>query len=339
MKKSHTVKSAEQSAVLSREERRRIRRRRRFVRRAVVIAVALLVVAAVVFSFIEVAKALRGQTTSFLGVKAIEVECVDGTVRYSNEEIIVASGIYLNQSLLGLNKVQASQRVLEKFPYLNYVEVKNTSFSTVCIRVAETKVLAAVQAGDQWLIVGENNHVLERVTEENLPSGVVRVVGATMLSTDLRADALDERRLGVCTTLVQAFAASGLTKDITTIDVTEQTNLHLLWKDRLDIVLGNESNMVGQVAAFKEILPTLIKNNGENITGRLDMSSYSDDNDGNDRAVFTPADELRPSTTTGDVTADSTTAAGAVGSGTTTAGTAMGTTGSTVTGSTTAAAA
>ena len=291
-----------------RAEKRRRRRRRRMIRTATVLIVAAFLLAAIVWGVIEVAKASKGESASFFGVKAIEVEFVDGegTVRYSPEEIIRASGIFVNQSLLAVNKVQASNRVLEQFSYLDYVEVKNSSFSTVCIGVSEAKVLAALQAGKDWLIIGENNHVLERVTTQNLPADLPRIVGGTALSEQLGGDALDERSLRICSTVLGAVEQCGL-QDVTVVDITEKTNLRFWWKNQVDVVLGNESNLAEQVRAFNRLLPTLIEKNGDSVSGQLDMTSYADDKTENDRAVFTPADALEKphnSTTDGDENTD-----------------------------------
>lgn len=297
-----------------RAEKRRRLRRRRIIRVTVVVVVLAFLLAAIIWSVIEISKASRGESASFFGVKAVEVEFVDGegTVRYAKEDIIRASGIYVNQSLLAVNKVKASNSVLDAFPYLDYVEVKNTSFSTVCIRVSEVEVLAAVQTAQDWLIIGENNHVLERVTTENLPTELVRIIGAQPLSEELGGDALEERSLRVCTTICDTAKAKNV-EGITTIDITEKTDLRMWWKDRVKIILGNESNLVAQVDAFGQMLPTLLEKNGSNVTGQLDMSSYADDKTENDRAVFTPADSLKKplfdnEPSTDDPAADSTTA-------------------------------
>lgn len=301
-----------------RAEKRRRRRRRRIIRLVTVLFVAVFLIAAIVWGVIEITKASKGESASFFGVKAIEVEFIDGegTVRYPKEDIIRASGLFVNQSLLAVNKVQASNSVLQQFPYLDYVEVKNTSFSTVCIRVAEAEVLAALQLPQDWLIVGKNNHVLEQVTTENLPADLPRILGAAPVSTTLGGDALDERSMRICATVISAVEANEL-KGVTAIDLTEKTDLRLWWKERVEVLLGNETNLSAQVTAFHRLLPTLVEKNGETVAGQLDMTSYADDRSENDRVVFTPADALKkPEQNTenedenAESTTDGTTAAG-----------------------------
>ncbi len=306
------------SVKISRAEKRRRIRRRRIIRLTTVIVVAVFLIAAIVWGVIEIRKASKGESASFFGVKAIEVEFVDGegTVRYPKEDIIRASGLFVNQSLLAVNKVQASTAVLQQFPYLDYVEVKNTSFSTVCIRVAEAEVLAALQTEQDWLIVGRNNHVLERVTTEALPADLLHIVGATPVETSLGGDAMDERSLRICTTVFDAVEACELT-GVTTLDVTEKTDLRLWWKDQVEILLGNESNLTAQVTAFKKMLPTLVEKNGDSVAGQFDMTSYADDKSDNDRAVYTPADSLKKTEKNDENKGDNTT--GTTGAGDTAA--------------------
>lgn len=284
------------SAQARRAEKRRRLRRRRIIRLVTVLFVAAFLIAAIVWGIIEITKASKGESASFFGVKEITVEFVDGegTVRYPKEDIIRASGLFINQSLLAVNKVQASNSVLQQFPYLDYVEVKNTSFSTVCIRVAEAEVLAAMQLPQDWLIVGKNNHILEQVTVEDLPADLPRIIGAAPVETALGGDALDERSLRICSTVINAAQASEL-EGLTAIDVTEKTDLRLWWKDRVEVLLGNESNLAAQVKAFDLLLPTLVEKNGETVAGQLDMTSYADDKNENDRAVYTPAECLKKS--------------------------------------------
>ena len=98
---------------------------------------------------------------------------------------------------------------------------------------------------------------------------------------------LDERSLRVTATLLSAARQYGLA-DVTGIQLGQKTNIRLMWKNQIEVVLGNESNLALQIKALVGILPTLLNNNGEGATGRLDMRSYADGDAANDRAIFSP---------------------------------------------------
>lgn len=65
------------------------------------------------------------------------------------------------------------------------------------------------------------------------------------------------------------------------------------------------------------MLPTLLQNNGANAKGQFDLRSHSDDDQENDRGIFTPEDILNSQPTTTAPAAGTSSAAG----GGTTAGT------------------
>ncbi len=277
--------------------RRRRRRRRRMMSMAVILSVVLvlaLVVTLLILRGIGISKSNRGEASSFLAVKAIEVE---GKSRYSTEEIIEQSGIFVGQSLMAVNKAKSHDDLLEAFPYLCRVEISNSAFDTVRITVEETKVLGAVQLDKDWMVVGENNHALERLEEKKLPKTILRIKGARLAGTAIGQPLLDDRSLGVCHALLSAAAQYGVT-DFTTLDITEKTNVQVWWKGRVCLLLGNESNIAAQIGAFSDLLPTFLKNNGDAVKGRLDMTSYADDDADNDKAIFTPQDLLVTMTTT-----------------------------------------
>lgn len=271
--------------------RRRRRRKLMIIRTAIVLSIVLLLLlvgALVVLKIVGTQQSKRGETTGFLAVREILVE---GETRYSVEEIIEKSGLYVGQSLMGVNKVQAHDLLLEAFPYLNTVQIGNASFDTLRIRLTETPVLAAVQTDVDWIIVGENNHAMERLTEDSIPSGVRRVVGATFIQEQIGQPLLDERSLRVCRTLTASASLYGL-QGMTTIDMTEKTNLSILLNERIEVVLGNETNIPAQIEMLVESLPVLLQNNGADAAGRLDMTTYADNDPNNDKAIFTPQEIL-----------------------------------------------
>ncbi len=286
------MKQQSEKAIEARQAaRRRRRRRRKIMRFFIVLAVLLLLVLVgtlVVLHIIGAQQSKRGETTDFLGVKAIKVE---GDTRYTAEELIEESGMYVGQSLLAVNKVQAHDALLAAFPYLCRVDIGNVSFDTIRIRVEETEVLGAVETADGWMVVGENNHALELLPADGLPADILQIKGATLENEQIGEALLDERSLRICNTLVEAAQVYGL-DNMTGIDITEKTNIALKWGAGLQVLLGNETNLTAQIQVLVATMPTLLQNNGENVTGRLDMTSYADDDPDNDKAIFTPQELL-----------------------------------------------
>lgn len=271
--------------------RKRRRRKLMIMRTAIVATIVLLIgliTLGVVFKIVADQKSARGEKVGFLAVQEIVVE---GDTRYSDEEIIKASNLYVGQSLLSVNKVKAHAALTAAFPYLDTVEVGNNSFYSLHIRVTEVPVMAVVEREDGWMILGDNNRALELVTDEQIPADVVRIKGATYENEAVGKSLLDERSLRICRALVGAAGRYGL-DSMTTIDISSKTKISILLNDRMQVVLGNETNLENQVRALTGLLPSLYNNNGEDAAGRLDMIFYSDEDKSNDKAIYTPQEVL-----------------------------------------------
>ena len=276
----------------ARQKARQRRRRQLMVRRTLLIlgilVLVALIVTIVVMKIVADQKSAKGETVDFLAVKEIVVE---GDTRYSDQQIIDASKLYVGQSLLSVNKVTAHDNLTAAFPYLETVEVSNASFYTIHIRVSEVPVMAVAACDDGWMILGDNNRALELVTEENVPENLVRIQGATFEGKEVGKSLLDERSLRICETLIHAARRYDL-KNMTTIDLTTKTRISILLDERLQVLLGNENHLTTQIEALVGALPTVYKNNGEDANGRLDMLFYADTDTTNDKAIYTPADVL-----------------------------------------------
>lgn len=273
------------------EARRRYRRKLMIRRTLIVLAVLLMVLLAIawgVMSIIGSQQSKNKVTTNFLAVQEILVE---GDTRYSAEDIIEKSGLYVGQSLFGVNKVQSHDRLKEAMPYLDTVEIGNKGLFTLRIRVAETPVMGAVKIKKGWLVLGENNRALEHIQKGNPPEGALQIVGASLAGEEVGETLLDERSLRVCNTLVAAAKLYKL-DGLTTVDMSNKTKITLLINERLEVVLGNETNIPEQIEMLADTLPTLYDNNGINASGRLDMTTFADSDPDNDRAVYTPPELL-----------------------------------------------
>ena len=275
-----------------RQQARQRKRRQLLIKRTIIVAVALLLVAliatAIVVKIVADQKNAKHEKVGFLGVKEIVVE---GETRYTDEQLIKASGLYVGQSLLSVNKVKAHDALAAAFPYLETIDVSNASFYVLRIRVTEVPVMAAVELEEDWMILGDNNRALERVKEDAIPEGTVRIRGAVFEGQVVGKSLLDERSLRITRTLIEAATRYDLAS-MTTVDMTAKTKIFIMLNERMQVVLGNETNLANQIKALVDILPTLYKNNGEDAAGRLNMLFYNDSDKKNDKAIYTPEELL-----------------------------------------------
>lgn len=90
-----------------------------------------------------VAVALTMGATVFFQVETV---AVTGNSRYSQEEIIKATGIQTGDNLFRMNKYQIAHQVLQGLPYVEELTIRRALPSTIVITVKEWDTVARVEA-------------------------------------------------------------------------------------------------------------------------------------------------------------------------------------------------
>lgn len=90
-----------------------------------------------------VAVALTMGATVFFQVETV---AVTGNSRYSQEEIIKATGIQTGDNLFHMNKYQIAHQVLQGLPYVEELTIRRALPSTIVITVKEWDAVARVEA-------------------------------------------------------------------------------------------------------------------------------------------------------------------------------------------------
>ncbi len=218
---------------------------------------------------------------------------VSGNTRYDDKAIVGESGLKLGQSVFSVNKAAAAKKIEATFPYVEKAVVKSPSFNTITIEITEARVLGAMYGSGNWLIVGSNGKVLETMpVESDRPGRYFYLQGATPAQdAAIGSTAMDERSVRIVSTVLDAVETYKI-EGIMGIDMRDKSRISLNWKNSLSIVLGNESNLSAEIKLLSSTLPQILEKNGGVLSGRLDMSSYSDGNDNNDQIIYTPQDVL-----------------------------------------------
>ncbi len=87
--------------------------------------------------------ALTAGATVFFRVEHI---IVDGNARYTQEEVVAASGIQLGDNLYGLNKLKIDSGIRAALPYIGDLTIRRALPSTIVITITEWEAVARVAA-------------------------------------------------------------------------------------------------------------------------------------------------------------------------------------------------
>lgn len=219
---------------------------------------------------------------------------VTGNDRYSDKELISASGIQLEQNVFSVDRKRTARQIEDAFSYLESVEVTPVLPTTMEIRVVESVPrLRVVNTETSYSLLSTRGRIIEQcvgLAEEGLPL----VLGANFgwckqgayperLPPEVtnkrhkeHRDATEEeteavRVMQTLAYVVQASEAAGMA-ELDYIDVSDQLSTSVLWDKRVLIRLGTELDLEHKFLFVKTILEEELD---ENFTGVVDVSTLS----------------------------------------------------------------
>ena len=302
-KNSTDGRTRKKPAVEKQPPKKTKKRRLKPFRVAVLVLILLLLIGGIIAGVLVLlrpgVKAPPGEenTQAAFGVKAIDVE---GSTHYTAEEIVEASGLYVGQSIFSVKKRQAAEKILQAFPYVEQVTVDSPTLTTLKITIEEAEPVAAVAKEDGWIILGANGKGLEA-----LPAGSERLSEYVKVRCGLLDDAavgnrlLSDENMDALQALFTAFSAHSLT-DVREIDLRDDTDIRLNWRDQIVLALGNDINLDHKIEVLaSKVISLVLEKHGDTVRGVINVSSYSGTDSDQYQAVFTPENLLPTTTTTG----------------------------------------
>ena len=113
-----------------------------------------------VLSVLLTAVAIVAALTLFFKVDQV---AVSGNERYSEQEIIEASGVEQGDNLILLDKYRIAQRLYTQLPYISEVRINRQLPDTLLVEVVETQAVAVIKGGSSnWLLDSEGKPVIRR---------------------------------------------------------------------------------------------------------------------------------------------------------------------------------
>ncbi len=85
----------------------------------------------------------------------VETVTVNGTARYTPEQVVEASGLQIGDNLYRFNKNHISSRILQSLPYVEGVNINRKPPSTIVITVTEFDAVARIEPPEQGTQVPE----------------------------------------------------------------------------------------------------------------------------------------------------------------------------------------
>ena len=231
----------------------------------------------------------------------VEQVTVSGNQRYTQEEIIAASGIQLGDNLYSLNKVRIDQNIRTTLPYIGDLTINRVLPSTIQITVTEWEAVAQVaapgveqvaayqeEAGEKAVTTAQEPWLISvkgKLLEPAPPdSAAIAVTGLIPLSPQagsmMEVPEGEHTRLAALTALLEALGEAGMQSQVSDIRL-EATQLMVRYAGRFDVKMKLNADFSYDVRLMRAIREKMEEQDGEGACGSMDLTRSP--------AVYAPA--------------------------------------------------
>lgn len=197
---------------------------------------------------------------------------VVGNSVYSYEEILVSSGIGVGDKLFAISEKNINKKITVELPYITNVELKRTGFDSIKLSVTETGDVLCYQVGTMFITADSKNKALNKFATQPQDTVLIKTVEEIKASAGYMIE-MPEDQLALINQIYTDIAEYGIS--LQSIDVTNQNAITLVVKNRFSVNLGYPENLDGKLAHLNSMLPQIDQKNGNEVTGKIDLSAWS----------------------------------------------------------------
>ena len=230
----------------------------------------------------------------------VETVTVTGNQRYTQEEIVTASGIQLGDNLYSLNKVRIGQNIRTTLPYIGELTINRALPSTILITVTEWEAVAQVAVPDPARVAGLQQAAAEEAGDSSevptvnvaqepwlisvkgkllepapADSAAIVVTGLTLLEPQagsmLNIPEEEKTRLEALIGLLEALGEAGIQSQISAVRL-ESTYLMARYAGRFDVKMDLNANFAYDVRLMQSVRREMEGKDGENASGSMDLT-------------------------------------------------------------------
>lgn len=186
---------------------------------------------------------------------------VTGTQRYSEAEIVAASGIEREDNLFLLNKYRVAQTIFDTLPYVEEAGIRRALPDTIVITVRECAAAAAIETEEGYWLVSENGKLLELVSAAPETCPTVRGLTPTDCAPSAALQSETARETEALLALLRAAQERELLADISRIDLSDPEAIRLRYLDRFVVTLPWDSDMATILRGMEDVAVNELESN------------------------------------------------------------------------------
>ena len=202
----------------------------------------------------------------------VETVTVDGNVRYTDGEILTASGIHAGDSMLLIRKDKLLRKITASCPHVETVEIEKTYPTALTIRVTETGALYFTRVRDRVCTLDASLRVIEctdavdGLIELRLPEIKSAVEGSALVF----ADAEDDARVRA---MLETLGGADDVLALDCLDLRDRYNITAYAAGRAEILFGDAAQLDVKLRIARQVYSNALAEGSDGT--RIDVSEPS----------------------------------------------------------------
>ncbi len=193
----------------------------------------------------------------FFKIAKIEVTGLDAC---TEEEVIAASGIELEDNLFFIDKFNAINKIFKNLPYVEEVTITRKLPDTVVIGITECIAIASVRIGDNIWLMDRTGKLLEK-TDQAGAEGTITLHGITPLAPvagqRVSLGESENLKMEYLVSLLGALCGSGIYEEVGSIDMSNPSDVIFEYMGRFKVRLGQNNDLDDKLYMLAEVIEQL----------------------------------------------------------------------------------
>ncbi len=164
---------------------------------------------------------------------------ISGNSMYSNEQILDAGGLRYGKNLYSINLEKTAEKIKDNLIYIEDISLRRKLPDKFIIEVTEARAFACCEYESRYAIITKGGRYLE--TEQlGARAGLIQITGMELTNVALGEDfeSRDDAKRTIILDLMESISEV-CDKKITEIDITDRTNIKMVYDNRITIDFGS----------------------------------------------------------------------------------------------------
>lgn len=200
--------------------------------------------------FIVLAIILIACLVFFFNIETIQIE---GVTLYGDEQIQIVGGVQSGQNLIRLDTDVVEERLKNNLVYIEDVKVQQKLPSTLVITCTEAEKAVDIEDNGSYYVVSSSGRVLEQSAQ---PTGKIPVIKGFELKSKTPGEELaskDSLKTDILSQLLAGIQDNHY-KRITNIDMSDRSDIKILYDERIEIRLGSSVDIESKLTQIKAVI-------------------------------------------------------------------------------------